>query len=262
MSCHLCKNSAIGLCRQCFKFYCHVHGNGYCSSCQQKGWEEESDIKVKGFSYAQIYPTTPSGIPLEALAGSTETAQAEEAEKSEAQETSEVTGSGEQDEGIGAREGWMMWMDQEKTEELTEPSKFVSLLPVFGTALANDALMMIKGIELYQEAFNIDLVMHFGSSADNGSMHRHMTPTEVTLHDDVGTDYKLHPRNGGGSNREWTQHYIVASILNPAARQLTLQIPKLEVHEHTFKSHGGSNLPKRSFLNGPWTIRCAIPPRE
>ncbi len=35
MSCHICANIAIGLCRQCFKFYCQEHGDGFCSSCQQ-----------------------------------------------------------------------------------------------------------------------------------------------------------------------------------------------------------------------------------
>lgn len=202
----------------------------------------------------------PSGIPLEALAGSSEMAQAEDAERFETQETSDVTEPSEQDKGIEARGGWMEWMDQEKLEEFTEPAKFVSLLPVFGSALANDTLMMLKGIELYQEAFSIDLIMHFGSSTDNGAMNRHMTPTAVTLNDDLGTVYKLHPRNGGGNNREWTQYYIVTPVLNPVAKQLTLQIPRLEVYEHTYRSHGRSNPPKQSFFNGPWTIRCEIPP--
>lgn len=38
MHCHLCENSAIGVCRHCYKFYCSEHGDGFCQTCQQKGW--------------------------------------------------------------------------------------------------------------------------------------------------------------------------------------------------------------------------------
>jgi hypothetical protein len=29
MACHICDNNAVGLCRQCFKFYCQEHGDGF-----------------------------------------------------------------------------------------------------------------------------------------------------------------------------------------------------------------------------------------
>lgn len=38
MHCHLCENSAIGVCRHCYKFYCATHGEGFCDTCQKKGW--------------------------------------------------------------------------------------------------------------------------------------------------------------------------------------------------------------------------------
>jgi hypothetical protein len=33
MICHVCKQPAIGLCKECFKFYCEGHGNETCVAC-------------------------------------------------------------------------------------------------------------------------------------------------------------------------------------------------------------------------------------
>ncbi len=88
MACHICGNNAIGLCRQCFKFYCREHGDGFCSSCQQQVWEIERFTGViardiEGATTAAspsmtegsgsvlvslIAPTVLTGGPAEALA--------------------------------------------------------------------------------------------------------------------------------------------------------------------------------------------------
>jgi hypothetical protein len=38
MHCHICEKGAVGMCRQCYKFYCATHGDGFCDTCQKKGW--------------------------------------------------------------------------------------------------------------------------------------------------------------------------------------------------------------------------------
>ncbi len=44
MHCHLCAQGAVGMCRQCYKFYCEQHGEGFCDSCQQKGWSLQAPM--------------------------------------------------------------------------------------------------------------------------------------------------------------------------------------------------------------------------
>jgi hypothetical protein len=38
MHCHVCEKGSIGMCRQCYKFYCATHGDGFCEVCKNKGW--------------------------------------------------------------------------------------------------------------------------------------------------------------------------------------------------------------------------------
>jgi hypothetical protein len=249
MSCHLCDKSAIGLCRQCFKFYCHEHGDGFCASCQQKGWQEEkitaiSTVSLWATDQERAFPTTENTVA--------ETTQDDNAEKSA---NTEVIAA----ESVVGYHSSMGFMSQEIVEELTAPELFVKLLPIFGVARASDVLMMIKGIELYQEAFTLDIVMHFGASTDNG-IHRHLTPGEVSLQDDLETVYTLNQRGGGGNNREYTQNFIITPALNPAAAQLIIQVPRLEVMEHfSMSGRRGRSEPKRIILVGPWKIVCPIP---
>ena len=48
MRCHICENGAIGMCRQCYKFYCPEHGDSFCQKCQQKGWATSTNIVIGG----------------------------------------------------------------------------------------------------------------------------------------------------------------------------------------------------------------------
>lgn len=151
--------------------------------------------------------------------------------------------------------------DQETIDALTEPAKFVGILPTFGASRLNDVLMLFKGIDLYEEAFLFELSISFGSQSDNSLMHRHIMLHEVTLRDDVGTVYQAQQRGGSGHEREWIERYFVASPLNPAAKQLTLEIPRLQIMEHIFLGRRRMQ-PGQIFLNGPWIITCAVPPRD
>ncbi len=214
MTCHLCENSAIGLCRRCFKFYCRNHGDGFCSACQQMGWSIEQP-------------------------GSTVSAKAETSTQ--------------------AACAW----NPRSLEELTAPVNFVRLLPIFGTSLVHNVLMLVKGVELYQDAFRFDLAVRFSTSTEHDPLpgHRHMGPAEITLADDVGTAYTLYPRGGGGSTWEWSHHYVVTPVPSPAARQLTITVPRLQLHEYR-QLRQGALPPAGTYLAGPWIITCAIPPLE
>lgn len=60
MHCHLCQEAAIGMCRQCFKFYCSNHGEIFCENCQQKGWTTNATPAV-----AAVTPASKD-VPKEA----------------------------------------------------------------------------------------------------------------------------------------------------------------------------------------------------
>lgn len=256
MACHICGNNAIGLCRQCFKFYCQEHGDIFCSSCQQQGWEMErftgvTGRDVEGVSTAASLSVTEDSSSVKILNGQ------------------EPPAEGEEKKAEGEKQPAARWHtayhrhgpDQETMEALTEPAKFVGLLPVFGASRLNDVLMLLKGIDLYEGAFMFDLSIAFGSRSDNGMIHRHPTVLDLTLRDDVGTVYQPYQRGGSGHEREWIERYLVTSPLNPAAKHLTLEIPRLQIMEHIFRSRGRMQS-EHTFLNGPWVITCAVPPPD
>lgn len=258
MACHTCGNNAVGLCRQCFKFYCQEHGDAFCSSCQQRGWEMERFTgaigrDVEGVSTAASLSVTEGPSSVRILNGQEPAAEAE----------------GKKAEGDAEKQPKDRWQsayyhhrpDQERIDDLTEPAKFVGILPTFGANRLNDVLMLFKGIDLYEGAFLFELSISFGSQSDNSMMHRHPMLHEVTLRDNAGTVYQAHQHSGSGSERDWLQRYFVASPLNRAATQLTLEVPRLQIMEHVFLGRGRMQ-PGQIFLNGPWIITCAVPPRD
>lgn len=63
MHCHLCEKAAIGLCRQCYKFYCDTHGDGFCDRCQQKGWSTAQVKTTPLVSDAQVVKAVAAAKP-------------------------------------------------------------------------------------------------------------------------------------------------------------------------------------------------------
>lgn len=247
MYCHLCQNGAIGLCRHCYKFYCREHGDGFCSACQQKGWTiDESgtgSISMGSLTLRPLSQATPSETPSETSTPTTPV-------------TSSISRAVRGGSSFSSSTGFI---DRNALEDLTDPAHFVGLLPAFGSSKVNDVLMLLKGIECYEAAFRFELIMRFGfDTADDLLSRGHMSSADLVLSDDVGTNYSLFQRGGGGNNRDWSQHYIVTPALNPPATTLTLQVLRLQVHQHmTSRSR---MRPVESSLVGPWTLTVRLPP--
>jgi hypothetical protein len=283
MTCHLCEKSAIGLCRQCYKFYCREHGDGFCSECQQLGWGIEKhttshsflEITAKQGSNAILTSSSSSatlnresliepGATLDKEPG-TETGQTPEKEIAADQEkprpvaawtTGINTASGQTSPMVGG-------VDYYRLEEITDPANFISLLPAFGISRVHDVLMLLRGIDIYREGFGVELTMRFGPKMESDTVtpHFHLGPHELMITDDVGTQYTLHGRGGGGGNHEWSQRYVATPALNPEAKTLTITVPRIQFMEHR-SSRRSKMQPEQTYLAGPWIITSSIPPRE
>jgi hypothetical protein len=271
MTCHLCEKSAIGLCRQCYKFYCREHGDGFCSECQQLGWGIEKhttshsflEITTKQGSNA-ILTSSSSSRALDKEQG-TETGQTPEKENADVQEKPRPvaawtagmnTASGQSSHMVGG-------VDFYRLEEITDPANFVSLLPAFGISRVHDVLMLLRGIDIYREGFGVELTMRFGPKmeSDTATPHLHLGPHELMITDDVGTQYTLHGRGGGGGNHEWSQRYTATPALNPEAKTLTITVQRIQFMEHR-SSRRSKMQPEQTYLAGPWIITSSIPSRE
>ena len=107
---------------------------------------------------------------------------------------------------------------QEGREELTSPTNYIGLLPVFESCKARDVLLLLKGLELYQGAFCLDLLWRFTSNGEEGTGFRHMLHPQITLRDDGGTVYQAIFTRGSGGGRNQLQSYIVTPQRCPISR--------------------------------------------
>lgn len=144
-------------------------------------------------------------------------------------------------------------------EALFEPDRFIKVLPVFASAKVHDVLMLIKGIELYEAGFLIDLTIRPGSSVKDSMARAFPRPVDQTLQDNLGNEYSLYHRMDGGRMGEWRSNYTATPTLGSEVTTLTLEIPRLEFQE---PSMGMGLLTAKSVLNGPWTFTLTIPARE
>jgi hypothetical protein len=257
MTCHLCENSAIGLCRQCYKFYCREHGDSFCKECQQMGWTREKSIT--SHSYSGLTSEQGSRAELTSSSSSETLDKETVADQEKARPISAWTAVHNAASGQTAN---LVGTNYYKLEEITDPAHFISLLPVFGISRVHDVLILLRGIEIYRETFGFELMMRFGPKAENdaASRHIHLSQHEFSVTDDVDTQYTLYSRGGCGGNQEWSQRYLIMPALNPKAQTLTITLPRLPFIEHHPGRQGMQ--PKPTYLNGPWIITSAIPPRE
>jgi hypothetical protein len=261
MTCHLCEKSAIGLCRQCYKFYCREHGDGFCSECQQIGWAIEKQTVT--YSY-QGRDTERSSNPILTTSSSSSTPDKEtvtEAGESAGKKTEAVqekprAAAAWTASATGGRSSYSVGgTDYYKIEAITDPANFVCLLPVVGVCRAHDVLMLLRGIDIYRDGFAVELTMRFGPRAESDTVMPHIHPGqhEFTVSDDVGTQYSLHARGGGGGNHESSQRYTATPALNAEAKTLTITVPRLQFMDHRISRRGGTR-PEQTYLVGPWII--------
>lgn len=133
------------------------------------------------------------------------------------------------------------------------------MLPIFSSAKIHDVLMLLKGIELYEYGFIIDLTVRPSAEVNSTMMRAFPRAINQVLTDDQETEYTLYQRGGGGGMGEWRFSYQGTPAINPDATRLTLEIPRLEFQE---PMSGSGRLSAKSVLVGPWTFDLTLPSKE
>jgi hypothetical protein len=133
--------------------------------------------------------------------------------------------------------------------------KFVGVVAVAGYAKVSDVLLMVKGIELYQAAFGLNIYMR---TSDTVQLDGHAFPrlVDTTLTDDLGNSYSLMNRGGGGGwMNEWNHNYAISPALDSAAKELTLSVPRIQFDSGMMRG----NAPAPTALEGNWQIKLTLP---
>lgn len=131
---------------------------------------------------------------------------------------------------------------------------FQRVIPVGQTVTGTGVAVTIFSIESYADGFLVNwrVVLEQEEPLTPGRF-RHPSPV-LAARDERGRHYNCLPRGGSGNEREWRFSHGFSPALDPAAREVTVEITEIRLEER-----GPSRRPTPAeTLRGPWRFSVAL----
>lgn len=136
------------------------------------------------------------------------------------------------------------------------------VIPVVQTQSIDGGSLTVLSIDAYAEGSEVRLRLHLEEERESSVIpfgpHDFPPMPELTLivRDDQGHRYPAMPGGGGGGGTSWQWDYRVHQPIDPAARELVLEVPEITWQKHEPRRGRADSVER--IQTGPWTFRVSL----
>ncbi len=137
-------------------------------------------------------------------------------------------------------------------------TELVRVIPVAQRQIHQNTELLLLSLEVYTDGFILQgrlrrkTELPLPPTQYCMPAHLHM----IMASDDLGTQFHGLPQGGGGSEGIWRFSHAFTPQLDPAARELRLELPELRWHIHDRADH--KQPPQQEVVPGPWTFTIPL----
>lgn len=136
------------------------------------------------------------------------------------------------------------------------------VIPVVQSQRIDGGLLTVLSIDAYAEGSEVRLRLHLDDEPESwvtpSGLHDFppMPELAVIVRDDRGHRYPAMPGSGGGGGTSWQWDFRVHQPIDPAARELVLEVPEITWQKHEPRRGRAESVER--IQTGPWTFRVAM----